>query len=93
MTRITFAPNAFGLHDMAGNVWELCWDRYDANWYGKPEALEPDSPGPAMGSYRVIRGGSWSNTAVDQRCAARTGFTPVHGFNYRIGLRCARGRP
>jgi len=81
----SFAPNGYGLRDMAGNVFEWCWD-----WYGTPYAGGTDARGPETGSYRVLRGGCWIDVAYFSRCAGRY-------FNYPstdisgIGFRCARG--
>ena len=61
------APNALGLYDMSGNVWEWVWD-----WRGTyPSIAEADPVGASSGSYRVLRGGSWNNAAMNVRSAVR----------------------
>jgi formylglycine-generating enzyme required for sulfatase activity len=80
-----FAPNGYGLYDMAGNVQEWCWDYYGT--YGQPTTNNPT--GPASGSTRVLRGGSWNNDASYARCAGRNSGNPTNAGNY-IGFRCVR---
>ena len=72
----SFAPNAFGLYDMAGNVWELCWDRYWDIYYASSPAADPH--GPDSGLYRVMRGGSCDFFDLADLCrvAARGSLAP-----------------
>ncbi len=78
-------PNAWGLFDMHGNVWEMCQD-----WFGKyPSGVVTDPKGPASGTYRVDRGGSWVSFARYGRSASRRGYTPYFRVN-RLGFRLAR---
>jgi formylglycine-generating enzyme required for sulfatase activity len=81
-------PNPLGLFDMLGNVYEWCED-----WHGLYDpALVVDPRGPASGSDRVRRGGSWRSYAGSIRAAARHALAPARGADY-LGLRLARSQP
>ncbi|MFG2832679.1 formylglycine-generating enzyme family protein [Streptomyces sp. NPDC048434] len=67
-------PNAWGLHDMLGNVWEWCWDLYDAEVYG---------------TYRVLRGGGWFDERWSCRASVRRRSHPTFRID-DVGFRLAR---
>jgi formylglycine-generating enzyme required for sulfatase activity len=95
----SFAPNGYGLYDLAGNVWEWCADEYASDYYSKSPKNNPKGPGVAItfknndftnvSTWRVFRGGSWSYDPNYLRYAGRYGDDPASTF-YLVGFRCSQ---
>ena len=80
-------PNAWGLYDMHGNVWEWCSDWHDTTYYANSPPEDPT--GPASGSRRVVRGGSWFHNAPISRSAYRNPDRPSfrsHSYGFRVAF-------
>jgi formylglycine-generating enzyme required for sulfatase activity len=86
----SFAPNGYGLYDMAGNLAEWNWDWYDSGYYAGSPSIDPR--GPASGSLRVQRGGTWGGAAGGCTVAYRDFVSPFNG-DYYVGFRLVRRAP
>ena len=95
----SYAPNGYGLYDMAGNVWEWCLDAYQRNFYVTSPRTNPISGADTadqvidnytdIRSYRVLRGGSWSSSSQHLRVSYRFRLTPSVSIS-DFGFRCVK---
>jgi formylglycine-generating enzyme required for sulfatase activity len=83
----SFAPNGYGLYDIAGNVWEWCNDWVSEDYYSVSPTTDPT--GSASGTYRMYRGGGWYFDALGCRVADRIGYFPGYSSDF-LGFRPAR---
>ena len=97
----SYPPNAYGLYDMVGNVWEWCLDEYQSDFYSNSPRQNPVAGGQpinilldnytGINTFRVLRGGSWVSGARYVRVAYRDGVNPSN-TGYGLGFRCARAQ-
>lgn len=83
------SPNSLGLFDMAGNVYEWCWDGYRFSGFSDPDAALSGYTGPTQTMTRVVRGGAWADSPDLLRIAHRSAAVP-QAAQPMIGFRCVR---
>jgi len=81
-----FPPNSLGIYDLAGNVYEWCYDYYKGDYYSMPAYENPR--GPATSIFKVLRGGSWYHDKEKLRCSDRFRYMPVARVSF-VGFRVA----
>lgn len=85
-----FAPNGYGLYDMAGNIEEWCWDMLSIDYYSSSPSVDPRGPN-IVGGLRVERGGAWASVAGGVKCAIRSYLHSPSNARDGVGFRCVRG--
>jgi formylglycine-generating enzyme required for sulfatase activity len=86
----SYQPNAWGLYDLHGQVWEWCHDWYSRTYYQRSPRQDPT--GPRRGESRIIRGGGWYDRAQDCRSAYRNRLSPdQRGWHFGFRAACVLG--
>ncbi|MCK4381288.1 MAG: SUMF1/EgtB/PvdO family nonheme iron enzyme, partial [Candidatus Lokiarchaeota archaeon] len=83
----SYDPNAYGLFNMSGNIWEWVLDVYKEEYYNKSPYNNPK--GAEEGTLRVIRGGSWHSGKMCKRVYYRKGLS-ANWVDFAVGFRCAK---
>lgn len=83
----SYGPNEYGIYDMAGNIWEWCYDWYDKDYYSTSSKKNPK--GPMFGTKKVIRGGAWCCNKQASQVANRYYQYSTSG-NFQTGFRCVK---
>ncbi len=86
----SFAPNGYGLYDMIGNVWDMCWDWQDSLYYDTSPKVDPRG-GSSSSLTHVVRGGCWFYDAKHCRVAGSYGYMLTTARDYSFGFRTVLG--